>query len=197
MFDNVSGNFDSFDSTVSFTDSTASFKNDYYKGWKVESDDIPLSKITSNTATTIYMDGDITDNGQYTIRFVTKEDLIKMDSIVDDDIESIYLDKFDLSRRYFENKITQIYPDQNVYNLQVLQPSFLYYTLHLIHLDLASDAESFNMTKAQNFKSYSDELWNNGYPLIHIDFNLDLKISDDEKNIKPKSASLSVGIPSF
>ena len=190
MFSNYDGSFDSFQSEKYINDSNANFVKNYYKGWKIEGDEFNLTTISENSRTNIAIDSVIDGNGTYTIRYITKEDLIEkyegVFSIINNDNDAVpmYLNCINEAITVFTQEIEARFKYKSVNNLISLKDAFIYYVLSSIYFNIGKSEDSFNWELSKEFKKKYHAMFELGIKLVEVDVNNDGTIDENEaKNI--------------
>lgn len=192
LFDKITGTITSYDSG-GITDSSASFKADYYKDWFVTLGGIEY-KITSNTATTLSFENSISSNLDYSIEFLGRTFLTELESDCANTTkvpDALIEKKYNQANNDIHNKIFAYLrgyykgtydPLVNIFNLIVMQQSFGYYVLSKIYQDLMIDQDSFESFKGYNMyeKSYIEGV-KDSLALLQLDINSDSTIDAKEK----------------
>lgn len=204
LFDKVSGNYDSFNSS-GITDSTASFKVDEFKDWYVTIAGTEF-RITSNTATTLSFSNSLASIGSYEIAFVGRVYLNQIESDfsnttkINDDLISKKYDQtnIDVSNRvvaylrplygmdtfFYTPKgsfVNDFDPLANILNLEIMQQVFAYYLIYLTFKDLSLDQESHNYFKSEDHFTLFKNTIKDSLSLIQIDFDEDGEADSEEK----------------
>jgi len=186
-FDTVDGTFTSFLTNESITDPTATFKTNYFTGWRMVISGLLVTTITSNTATTLNMGATIPMVGTYQIKLITKEDLaIYSDQanvlfkLNTSDNDTLILNKYEIAKDHFNKLLKSKFPYDNAFNLIALKDPFIYYTLFLMFSDNAVSSDSFSQEIADQNKMMFKETIDLSLQMLQIDSDLSLDIDENE-----------------
>jgi len=207
LFDETIGSTTAY-SEFTITDNTKAFKTDYYRGWVLIINDIEF-QIISNTDTqiTVKEQISITENYDYTISFITRNELGKYDPKLMDTVyfdAELVLAKIQQTYTDFETKIysnfkhlldsfsDSVLPQDYIYNLFRIKQAMLYYCLELLFMSQAIQEDDFFILKSDYFRSKYRDSFKDTINLLTVDIDQDGTLSNDERS-RNMSSSMMLG----